>query len=349
MILFKMRIICVSVNSAAPVFYNLNTDETIWITETTPVAICVFNISVSDADNDTLTLIILNQSPMTKFSLSEHAVLTIAEFDFENVQDRAYTLRIRADDGSTHIHGILNIKIQNEFDEIPIISGPLSAPIQENQPAGTFLFGLFDVTDADFGDTLDYTLSGMHASFFKIDPSTGLVTTSQAFDYEGEITTFDLLLTVTDKGGNSANVSLFISLSDVNEYTPTFNQSTYVVLIDEDSPKDTSVIELFATDADFSQSLAYSVKYGDPWGFFTFDETKTNQININKCINLDSPDNHPSTYSLIVVVTDDGSPKLTGTTYVMITVNRNNDNAPVFGATSPNSTLTVSYSPYNDY
>ncbi|KAL3852704.1 hypothetical protein ACJMK2_016322, partial [Sinanodonta woodiana] len=263
-----------------------------------------------------------------------------------------FSILYRLDDESTHVNGILNIKIQNEFDEVPFISGQLSATIQENQPADTVLYGLFDIIDADVGDTFNYTLSGTHASFFKIDSSTGLITTTQSFDYEGEITTFDdLLLTVTDKGGNSANVSLLISISDVNEYTPTFNQSTYVVSIDEDALKDTSVIELFATDGDISQSLSYSVKYGDPWRFFIFDGTKPNQLSTNNCINLDSPDNHahaygltdnhPHAYGLTAVVTDDGSPEKTGTTYVMITVNRKNDNAPVFGATSPNSTLSI--------
>ena len=80
-----------------------------------------------------------------------------------------------------------------------------------------------DATDVD-GDTITYTLSGPDAALFSIDTDTGVVTFTNAPDFEnpqdeGNDNTYNFTVTVTDDGaGNLTDTQDFaITVTDVNE------------------------------------------------------------------------------------------------------------------------------------
>ncbi|KAK3610533.1 hypothetical protein CHS0354_008968 [Potamilus streckersoni] len=244
-------------------------------------------------------------------------------------------------DGTTIVYANLTVNIEDENDEVPIITGDLTATIPENFSVGSPLPEMFVVTDGDAGDYITYNLSGAHTSFFQVNSITGEIITIQHLDYEGGVTLFEeLLLTVTDTLGNSANATLFIYLIDVNDNVPTFNQSAYSISIDEESHIGMDIIQLTATDKDSIFNLSYAIVSIDPFGFFVFDNT-TNMLKVSKIINLDVPDNHPASFHLVVIAMDGGTPELTGTVYVNILISQVNEYAPVFGETLPNNTVEV--------
>ena len=55
---------------------------------------------------------------------------------------------------------MLTVRIQDENDNWPIITGSFNAEIDEEEPEGTFVPSSFSATDADAGDVLRYTMSG---------------------------------------------------------------------------------------------------------------------------------------------------------------------------------------------
>jgi predicted extracellular nuclease len=89
-----------------------------------------------------------------------------------------------------------------------------NAKVAENAPAGTVV-GTVSATDAD-GDTLVYSLVDDAGGKFVIDPATGVVTTTEAFDHEA-VSEYELVVRATDPDGAFAEQKLTIAVSDVNE------------------------------------------------------------------------------------------------------------------------------------
>ena len=59
-----------------------------------------------------------------------------------------------------------------------------------------------------------------------------------------------------------------MSVTNVNDNTPTFGQSVYDASIAEDQPAATSVAQLAATDGDVTSSLSYVISDGNSAGKF---------------------------------------------------------------------------------
>ena len=76
-------------------------------------------------------------------------------------------------------------------------------------------------------------------------------------------------------------------------------------------------------------------------GFFTFSGSTSGQLDLATAIDLDTTG---VAYNVIVVtVSDGGTPALTGTSTVTVNVGYVNDATPVFGATTPAGTISVSF------
>lgn len=60
----------------------------------------------------------------------------------------------------------LTVTISDVNDETPVITGSLTASIDEELSVGTVLPTMFTATDADENDVLKYSLSGTNFSYF---------------------------------------------------------------------------------------------------------------------------------------------------------------------------------------
>jgi len=136
--------------------------------------------------------------------------------------------------------------------------------VDENQPAGTAV-GTLSATDKPT-DTLTYALADDAGGRFTVDPHTGVVTTTAAFDHEANAS-FDITATVTDQGGLSTQQSFTIAVGDVNE-APTGLALDHAS-VDENQPAGTLVGTASASDPD-GNTLAYSL-VDDAGGRFAID------------------------------------------------------------------------------
>jgi Ca2+-binding RTX toxin-like protein len=136
--------------------------------------------------------------------------------------------------------------------------------VDENRAAGTVV-GTLSATDRPT-DTLTYALTDDAGGRFTVDPHTGVVTTTAAFDHETNAS-FAITATVTDQGGLSAQQGFTIAIGDVNE-APTGLGIDHAA-VDENRPAGTLVGTVSASDPD-GNALTYSL-VDDAGGRFAID------------------------------------------------------------------------------
>lgn len=139
--------------------------------------------------------------------------------------------------------------------------------------------------------------------------------------------TFNLTLKVEDADFFSLAYCL-VQVEDSNDHAPVFFPQFYESpAMSEDVPVGTIVAQVTASDLDSGQNgrFSYSIsKDSDPYGQFLVDQS-------GWVVVADSLDREKiSQHRIMVLATDAGSPPLTGTAIVMVTILDINDNGPEF-------------------
>ncbi|XP_010212191.1 PREDICTED: LOW QUALITY PROTEIN: protocadherin alpha-5-like, partial [Tinamus guttatus] len=213
--------------------------------------------------------------------------------------------------------------------------------IWESSPPGS-RFPLEGASDADIGANaqLSYKLSPNEHFALEVKSkdekktSVALVLT-KALDREA-VAEHRLLLTASDGGrpSLSGTMELVISVLDVNDNAPEFNQSVYNVKVPENVTVGTLLLRLTATDNDegmnkeisygFSQSISDHVK-----DLFMMDP-KSGELRIIGRLDFEDV----QSYDLEIEASDKGNALLTGYCSVELEVFDVNDNAPEVWVTS---------------
>lgn len=139
--------------------------------------------------------------------------------------------------------------------------------------------------------------------------------------------TFNLTLKAEDADFFSLAYCL-VQVEDSNDHAPVFFPQFYESpAMSEDVPVGTIVAQVTASDLDSGQNgrFSYSIaKESDPYGQFLVDQS-------GWVVVADSLDREKiSQHRIMVLTTDAGSPPLTGTAIVMVTILDINDNGPEF-------------------
>lgn len=156
----------------------------------------------------------------------------------------------------------------------------------------------------------------------------GVIRLKKKIDFEKpHERTFNLTVKAEDADFFSLAYCL-IQVEDSNDHTPVFLPQFYEApTMSEDVPVGTIVAQVSAADLDSGQNgrFSYSIsKDSDPFGQFLVDQS-------GWVVVADSLDREKvSQHRIMVLATDTGSPPLTGTAIVMVTVLDVNDNGPEF-------------------
>ncbi|XP_053180416.1 uncharacterized protein LOC128363439 [Scomber japonicus] len=141
-------------------------------------------------------------------------------------------------------------------------------------------------------------------------------------------------------GGNpqrSGTVNINVSVLDVNDNAPVFNQSVYRAFVVENAPKGTYITTVNATDADIGSNgeiiFSFSKIKGNTVDMFSFDEN-TGVISVSGLIDFEKE----KKYELRLEARDRGG--LTGTSKIIIDVSDVNDNVPVINIMSFSNTVS---------
>lgn len=191
---------------------------------------------------------------------ADERTYTIA--DFQVVNEGTYSCEITNP-------GAPDLTLYRSLIELSINYSPTAITIDnssvaENEAIGT-LVGTLSVEDIDLEDEYEWVLSGTDAASFSLDDN--LLNTGATFDFE-TASSFDITISVKDKGGLTAQVDFTITVTNVNEVP------VLVTAIDDQSADEDAAFELTLLDGMFTDEdgddLVLSVA-GLPAGL-SFDE-----------------------------------------------------------------------------
>ena len=278
----------------------------------------VVQITATDPDSSDTLNYTLSGTNSSYFQISSATglILTARELDYEDVN--YFFLTVSVSDGKTTVTQPLTVTITDTNDLPMFLNAPYSVQINENVIYSSII--LANATDPD-NDTLRFTLSGSRSSQFTIHGLTGLVSLTETLNFE-EFNTFVLTLTVSDGKGGVSDTTLTVEVIDHND-PPTFVNTPFSAVIDENIDIGTQIIQASATDEDKNSSLTYSLT-GANSSVFTISVTGI--ISTIGVIDFESR----SFYSLTIWVGDGAS---TVSTPLTVAINDIND-LPVFTNTS---------------
>ncbi|XP_044058209.1 protocadherin Fat 3a isoform X10 [Siniperca chuatsi] len=174
-------------------------------------------------------------------------------------------------------------------------------------------------------DDAEYILTPSADSvFFQMNTLTGVISTTRWFTQ----VTQDVFILEVLEIDSELKVKVRVTIEDANDNTPTFDQSSYEVLVNESVPLGTNVLTVSAVDADKGENgyITYSISSLHPLPF------KINQFSgiISTTKELDFESSSES-FVFVVRASDWGSPyRRESEVNVTIHLENINDNQPLF-------------------
>ncbi|KAI5754092.1 hypothetical protein M8J77_005676 [Diaphorina citri] len=232
------------------------------------------------------------------------------------------------------------ITVQDVNDNDPVFNPKLyEAVVTEDSPPGTPVTSV-TATDADENPRLHYELSaGNTRGRFAITAQNGrgLITIAQPLDYKLE-KRYILTVKATDSGSRFDTATVYVNVTDANNYPPVFENAPYTASVFEDAPIGTTVLIVSASDGDVGQNahITYSLTSSGGDGSEFAINSQTGAIVTTKPLDRETL----SVYLLTVTAKDGGVPSLSDTTDVEISVTDVNDNPPQFSKASYSGTIS---------
>ncbi|XP_071953449.1 cadherin-23-like [Antedon mediterranea] len=342
----KVEIMIVNVNDEVPLFEN--TVYTAYISENVMIGHLVMQVTAVDGDGQTSVVysIDANSDARNLFEINPATgeITTIALLDREASSDISFT--IFASDGIERGSALFKVILLDVNDNKPMfdVGSQTVAEVMENGPIGSLVVS-FIATDKDQigpnSQILYNFVSGNEDDFFSVSVLTNdwvQINTTSEIDRETK-STFLLNVSASDRGIPSMQNFLLITVlvQDVNDNAPEFTVKEYITAsILENSLANKFVVQVQASDADSvgNGDIRYDITEGNP-GVFTIDAVSGNIT--TTYINLDRE--VQALYNLTVTATDLGNPPMQASTYVIISILDDNDNAPVFEPASQSVTI----------
>lgn len=201
--------------------------------------------------------------------------------------------------------------------------------VPENEPLSSTILTVSAV-DGDQGPNgmVRYEISaGNERKEFAIDPITGSISILQPLDYD-TVQEYRLNITAQDLGfkPRKAVAMLTITLTDINDNAPMFNQTLYEADIAENMPANSFVTRLVATDIDSPKNaiIQYSIAGGNGKDVFFVDQ-KTGVVTTKT--SFDYEDKNRFTLNIIAANPDS---TMYGTTEILIHVTGNQSLNTIF-------------------
>lgn len=340
---FTLSINVADVNDNSPQFLqdsyavNIREDQAVSTTKE------IINVTATDADEGVNSQISyrLSGQVQDKFSIDKYSgkLCLIGPLDYEDVS--SYQLNVWAEDqGNPPRRTATNVIVTviDVNDNSPAFyDSSYKKTVDENLPIGTSILQT-QADDRDSGNNALITFSILNPTNpfpFQIDPRTGWIKTTGQLDRETQ-SSYTFIVQAQDNGDKplGANVTVVITLRDLNDNPPIFQARSYNASISEEANKGDQVVTVVAIDADEGDNarITYSIDRGNDKDAFQIRLTNgAGIITVNK--KLDARDQNK--YVLAVSATDkDG---FSDSIYVYIDVLDTNRFPPEFQTNPPYS------------
>ncbi|XP_069022574.1 protocadherin Fat 3a isoform X8 [Embiotoca jacksoni] len=218
-----------------------------------------------------------------------------------------------------------------ENDKVAEIVGVVSLQ-QSSAPLWFDLTGprsfreIFYILQSACGRNCSSEAGGNSDSVFDVEKAVGTIIIARPLDAE-QRSFYNLTVQATD-GTNTAAAQVHITVMDNNDNTPIFSQPTYDVTISEDTPPDTEVVQVLASDRDEHHRLTYSLQSAiDPNSMRLFRIHST----LGTIYTAQRLDHEACTqHILTIIVKDQDFPYRKNLARVLIEVEDINDHVPIF-------------------
>ena len=255
-------------------------------------------------------------------------------FDRET-RDRYDVIVMATDGGDVPLssNATIVVTILDENDSPPVFSEvEYSGSVLENLAAGTSVLRV-NASDMDIGSNaaiLFSIVASSPAAHFTVDPSSGVISTTQPLDREST-DAYVLTVRATDQGvpQNSATVQVMIEVLDANDHSPQFTNTPYLGRVVENTIFQEPIVNITAQDRDIGENaqVFFRVVGVSPRSSaFRINET-SGELYLVGTVDAE--------YSLeyrigIVAGNDLATPSLSSRVNVTIAVGDLNDNTPRF-------------------
>ncbi|KAM9329220.1 protocadherin Fat 1 [Gastrophryne carolinensis] len=331
----SLELILEDVNDNAPEFSADPYSVTVF--ENTEPKTPITRVQAIDADSG------LNQkvqysfanSAEGQFSLDESSGIITLEKPLDREMQAVYMLIVKAtDQGLPRKHSTVAtvmVSVLDINDNPPVFEHrEYGATLSEDVPVGTEVLQVYATSrDIEANAEISYQIvSGNEQGKFSINQVTGILFLIESLDHESAAEYY-LTVEATDAGTPPLNdvATITINVTDVNDNSPVFSQSTYNAVIGEDAVSGQPVLMVVADDADgpLNSHIRYSITNGNLGNTFIIDPVR-GEVKVNKLLDREKI----SGYTLTIQAEDSGSPARKNTTSVNIDVSDVNDNPPMF-------------------
>ncbi|XP_030594780.1 protocadherin gamma-A11-like isoform X45 [Archocentrus centrarchus] len=286
----------------------------------------------------------IGQNAVQRYKLQKNDNFILAvdnnrvELVLENTLDREKQKEINLlltalDGGSPQRSGtvVIRVTVLDANDNAPVFSQAVyKASLPENSSPDTTVIKV-SATDADEGVNGDVTYDLSHVSdddinAFSIDPKTGEITVSGVIDFE-DMNSYEMRVISKDGLGLTSYAQVLIDVTDVNDNAPVIYMNSIFNSIPESVSPGTEIgiINVQDSDSENNGQVRCSIQQGVP---FKLVPSIKNYYSLVTTGQLDRE--LVSDYNITITATDEGSPPLSSSKTVQLSVADINDNPPVF-------------------
>ncbi|XP_028271985.1 protocadherin gamma-A6-like isoform X35 [Parambassis ranga] len=269
------------------------------------------------------------------------------ELDREEQQEMKLLLTA-VDGGSPQRSGtvVIHVIVLDANDNSPVFTeGVYTASLAENSPLKTPVIKV-SASDADEGVngeiTYEFTqLSDKSEKIFSLNHKTGEIFVSGDIDYE-EGSKYEVMVEAKDGYGLSSEAKVIIDIIDVNDNAPVIHLKSLSSPIPENMSPGTEVGIINVQDRDFEKNrqVRCSIQQNVP---FKLVPSIKNYYSLVTTGQLDRE--LVCDYNITITATDEGSPPLSSSKTVQLSVADINDNPPVFEEQSYSAYVTENNKP----
>ncbi|CAL8330612.1 unnamed protein product [Merluccius merluccius] len=328
----RVSITLQDVNDNAPLFDYVYYRTAVW--EGQVHNTYIMQVFASDADsgiNGQIEYSIVSGNHNNAFLLDPARGILATNVLLDREITPLYKLVVQATDrGSPPLSGTTTIRVQvvDVNDNSPTISPMRPVVVAENLPVG-YVVTQVTANDVDLGSTISYSFvdnsSAAGTSCFAIDRYSGVITLTKALDYE-EHAEHVLQVMASDTLHHTTG-EVVVTVLDVNDNAPVFDQVSYQVEASEDAPANALIVTLLATDSDsgVNGKVSYRLLNSPSQSFNIHPDNGS--VFTNKPLKEITKSNP---IQLLVEARDGGAPVRSAITSIDVVVLDTNNNPPVF-------------------
>ncbi|CAN9514583.1 unnamed protein product [Ophioblennius macclurei] len=292
----------------------------------------VGTVSATTVDlNTNISYLITSGDQRGLFSVNSAGQITVSS-QIDREEQSFYQLKIVARAGEITGEAFVNVTVKDLNDNAPhFIHSVEHVNAVENWSTGHAIFQA-KASDPDEGTNgmVVYRLTQNPRGLFHIHEKHGLITLTGPL----EVTTssYEVEVSASDMGvpQHTSSLILIISVYDVNDNSPVFDQLSYEVVITESEPVNSRFFKVEATDKDsgLNGEIMYDIaggNTGDVFGIFP-----DGQLYVKAELDREVQDR----YSLVIAARDRAVEPLSASVNVTVILDDMNDNRPLFNSTN---------------